>query len=66
MSDNQDPANMRNCWVLLLADLYGASEYVRDKIAAYLNRLTEIGVAGIRIDAAKHMWPEVYINQLFK
>lgn len=59
VSDNQDPANMRNCWVLLLADLYGRDLYVRNQVAGYLNRLTEIGVAGIRIDAAKHMWPEV-------
>ena len=28
-----------------------------DKIAEYMNRLINIGVAGFRIDAAKHMWP---------
>jgi len=32
-------------------------EYVRNKIAEYLNNLIDIGVAGFRIDAAKHMWP---------
>lgn len=57
---------MRDCWLLLLADLYGRNEYVRDTIAGYFNRLTEIGVAGIRIDAAKHMWPEVYNDHYSK
>ena len=28
-----------------------------DKIVEYMNRLTSIGVAGFRVDAAKHMWP---------
>jgi len=31
--------------------------YVRGKVVEYLNRLIEIGVAGFRVDAAKHMWP---------
>lgn len=39
--------------------MYGKLDYVRDKVAGYFNHLIEIGVAGIRIDAAKHMWPEV-------
>jgi len=39
--------------------LYGALDYVREKVAGYFNDLIAIGVAGIRIDAAKHMWPEV-------
>ena len=30
---------------------------MRSKIAEYLNRLVDIGVAGFRIDASKHMWP---------
>lgn len=30
---------------------------MRDKVAEYLNRLLEMGVAGFRVDAAKHMWP---------
>ncbi|KOB70417.1 Alpha-amylase [Operophtera brumata] len=33
------------------------SEYVRQQIVGYMNRLIELGVAGFRIDAAKHMWP---------
>lgn len=29
----------------------------RDKITAFMNKLIGLGVAGFRIDAAKHMWP---------
>ena len=57
-----DPNNVRNCYLVGLTDLYGALEYVRDKVAGYLNNLVDIGVAGIRIDAAKHMWPEDIAN----
>ncbi len=40
-----------------LLDLKLGSSYVRGKIVAYLNDLIDIGVAGFRVDAAKHMWP---------
>lgn len=50
---------MRNCYLVSLTDLYGKLDYVRDAVAGYFNHLIQIGVAGIRIDAAKHMWPEV-------
>lgn len=30
---------------------------MRSKVAEYLNHLIDIGVAGFRLDAAKHMWP---------
>jgi len=33
------------------------SDYVRQKIADYFNDLIQIGVAGFRVDACKHMWP---------
>ena len=33
-------------WVLGLTDLWGAQDYVRDAVAAYLNDLIDIGVAG--------------------
>ena len=54
-----DPENVRNCNLSGLCDLYGANDYVRDAVAAYLNDMIDIGVAGFRVDAAKHMWPEV-------
>ena len=54
-----DANNVRNCYLVGLTDLYGALDYVRNAVAGYLNDLVDIGVAGIRVDAAKHMWPEV-------
>ena len=54
--------NVRNCYLVGLTDLYGALDYVRNAVAGYLNNLVDLGVAGIRIDAAKHMWPAVCLN----
>jgi alpha-amylase len=48
---------VRNCQLVALPDLWLGKDYVTDKIVEYLNRLIDIGVAGFRIDAAKHMWP---------
>ena len=53
-----DPNIVRNCYLVGLSDLYGATDYVRDRVADYFNDLIELGVAGFRVDAAKHMWPE--------
>lgn len=47
----------RNCMLEGLRDLDQGQEYVRQKIADAMNELTELGVAGFRIDAMKHMWP---------
>lgn len=58
VDDYYDPENVRNCYLLGLADLYGELPYVQNMIVGYLNKLIDIGVAGIRIDAAKHMWPQ--------
>jgi alpha-amylase len=59
VNDYNNPSDVRNCYLFGLTDLNGKLEYVRDKVAGYFNHLIEIGVAGIRIDAAKHMWPKV-------
>lgn len=48
---------VRNCRLSGLLDLALDKDYVRTKIADYLNHLINIGVAGFRLDAAKHMWP---------
>lgn len=40
-----------------LPDLALGTDYVRNKVIGYLNSLIDIGVAGFRFDAAKHMWP---------
>ncbi|WP_331346332.1 carbohydrate-binding module family 20 domain-containing protein [Cellvibrio sp. UBA7661] len=46
---------VQNCDLVGLNDLKTESDYVRAKIAAYMNDLLSLGVAGFRIDAAKHM-----------
>lgn len=57
VDNNGDPNNVRDCFLDGLTDLYGELPYVRDTITGYLNHLVSLGVAGIRIHAAKHMWP---------
>lgn len=52
-----DPKNVRNCNLVGLTDLDQSQSYVRQKQVAYLNSLIDIGVAGFRLDASKHMWP---------
>ncbi|KFB47455.1 AGAP012230-PA-like protein [Anopheles sinensis] len=53
-----DPVEIRNCELVGLHDLNQAVPWVRDRIVDFLNHLIELGVAGFRVDAAKHMWPE--------
>ena len=52
-----DPASIRNCEMYGLRDLNQGRETVRAAIAAYLNHLIDLGVAGFRVDIMKHMWP---------
>ncbi|NXY27380.1 AMYP amylase, partial [Pomatorhinus ruficollis] len=52
-----DIYQVRDCRLVSLLDLALEKDYVRSKVAEYLNHLIEIGVAGFRLDAAKHMWP---------
>ncbi|XP_022105490.1 alpha-amylase 1-like [Acanthaster planci] len=53
----QDVIQVRNCNLVGLPDLDISKSYVRSKIVGYLNELIDIGVAGFRVDACKHMWP---------
>ncbi|MFQ5568066.1 MAG: alpha-amylase family protein [Rhodothermales bacterium] len=55
--DFDDRQQVHTCELLNLADLDTGSDTVRDRLAAYLNDLINLGVAGFRIDAAKHMAP---------
>lgn len=57
VSDYQSPRNVQDCELLGLPDLDTGSPSVRGKLAAYLAELARLGVAGFRIDAAKHMQP---------
>ena len=50
-----DRFSVQNCDLVGLNDLKTESEYVRQKIADYLNDLIGMGVAGFRIDASKHI-----------
>jgi alpha-amylase len=52
-----DAFEVQNCELVDLADLATETDYVRGRLAAYLNDLTSLGVDGFRIDAAKHMPP---------
>ncbi|WP_413287713.1 alpha-amylase [Bdellovibrio sp. HCB337] len=51
----QDRYELQNCELLDLADLATESPYVQNVLANYLNSLLDMGVAGFRIDAAKHI-----------
>lgn len=46
---------VQNCDLVGLNDLKTESDYVREKIADYMNDLIGLGVAGFRIDASKHI-----------
>jgi alpha-amylase len=48
---------VRNCRLVGLPDLFLSKDYVSDRVAEYMNHLIDLGVAGFRVDAAKHMWP---------
>ncbi|MER7624246.1 carbohydrate-binding module family 20 domain-containing protein [Streptomyces sp. NPDC126503] len=55
ISNYQDRANVQNCELVGLPDLDTGEDWVRGRIAAYMNDLLTLGVDGFRIDAAKHM-----------
>lgn len=48
---------VRNCQLSGLRDLNQTHEHVRTKIVDYMNELISMGVAGFRIDNAKHIRP---------
>lgn len=50
-----DRSDVQNCRLVKLQDLDTSQAYVQEEIAAYLDDLADLGVAGYRIDAAKHM-----------
>jgi alpha-amylase len=57
VTNYNDAANVQLCELSGLADLRTEDDVVRDRIANYLVALNAEGVAGFRIDAAKHMQP---------
>ncbi|XP_054870282.1 alpha-amylase-like isoform X2 [Amphiprion ocellaris] len=52
-----DKYQVRDCRLVSLLDLALEKDYVRSKVADYMNSLIDMGVAGFRVDATKHMWP---------
>jgi len=63
LTNYQSAAVVQDCELLGLPDLNTGSASVRQKIAAYLVMLTRLGVAGFRIDAAKHI-QQVELDQI--
>ncbi len=55
IADYNDKWEMQYCELVNLADLKTSSAKVQETLADYLNDLLSVGVAGFRIDAAKHM-----------
>ena len=55
IADFNDYRQVFDCELLGLADLRTDSDYVRNTLAAYLNKLIGYGVSGFRVDAAKHI-----------
>ncbi|XP_055597407.1 alpha-amylase A-like [Uranotaenia lowii] len=67
ITDWNNAYEVRNCELEELPDLNQANPWVRDRIVDFLNHLIDLGVAGFRVDAAKHMWPgdlEIIFNRL--
>lgn len=55
LNNYQSAANVQDCELFSLPDLNTAIPSVRQKIAGYLIALARMGVAGFRVDAAKHI-----------
>jgi alpha-amylase len=55
VTDYSSAANVQDCELFSLPDLNTGLASVRQKIAGYLVMLARLGVAGFRIDAAKHI-----------
>jgi alpha-amylase len=58
IEDFNNQQQVFKCELLGLADLRTDTTVVRDKLAAYLNKLIGYGVSGFRVDAAKHIGQE--------
>jgi alpha-amylase len=63
VTDYTNAANVQDCELLGLPDLNTGLASVRQKIAGYLIALARMGVAGFRIDAAKHI-QQVELDQI--
>jgi len=57
VNNYQDANNVWDCGLLGMPDLNTGTSYSQAYAAAYMQRLTSMGVDGFRIDAAKHIRP---------
>jgi alpha-amylase len=55
IEDFNNEQQVFRCELLGLADLRTDTDRVRDRLAAYLNKLIGYGASGFRVDAAKHI-----------
>jgi alpha-amylase len=65
VTDYTSAANVQDCELLGLPDLDTELPYVRTTLAGYLIKLARLGVAGFRIDAAKHI-QQVSLDSIFQ
>ncbi|KAJ6511964.1 glycoside hydrolase superfamily, partial [Mycena vitilis] len=63
--DYNNATNVRFCELVSLSDLAQEQSGVQEPVIAYLNDLVSLGVAGFRVDAAKHMEPSVLGSNIF-
>jgi alpha-amylase len=63
VNNYQSAANVQDCELFSLPDLNTGLTSVRQKIAEYLLMLARLGVAGFRVDAAKHI-QQVELNDI--
>jgi alpha-amylase len=59
--DYEDPESVEDGWLSGLRDLKQESSYVRGQLYDYLEKYADLGVDGVRFDAAKHM-PERFFE----
>ncbi|GAB6030326.1 Alphaamylase [Chamberlinius hualienensis] len=57
IQDYNNANQVRNCQLTGLVDLNQGNSQTQSEIVGYMNKLVGYGVAGFRMDAAKHMWP---------
>jgi alpha-amylase len=55
VSDYNDKHNVQYCDLVGLPDLCTSCDYVQKTAGAYLEHMLDIGIAGVRLDASKHM-----------
>lgn len=65
ITNYDDPVIVRNCKLVGLNDLDQSLSWVNNRITEYLNHLLDLGVAGFRVDAAKHMHPIDFLQNIF-